>query len=85
MVPWRRCLSKSGDSCMAERAIQMLPARAAPTKKGMRHPQASSRGVSSRATVAAETATASSAPTSLAADASDVTRPRRPGGAPSSR
>ncbi|KAG1386830.1 hypothetical protein G6F60_014348 [Rhizopus arrhizus] len=51
----------------------------------MRQPQLSSCAGASSATVAAEIATASSAPTSLAAEAREVTMPRRGSGALSCR
>ncbi len=54
-------------------------------KKGMRQPQPSSWALLSSATVSAESATASRAPTSLAAEAREVTSPRRRMGALSSR
>ena len=79
MVPAAFCRSNSGDSSMVERAIQTVPARAAPNRKGMRQPQLCRLASSSKATVSAETPTASSAPISLAADASEATRPRRCG------
>jgi len=56
---------------MAVRAIQTLPAKAAPTKKGMRQPQSSSVALLSAWTVKADTPTASNAPISLAAEAED--------------
>ncbi len=70
---------------MVERASRIAPANAAPTKNGMRQPHPSSCAVLNNATVSADSATASSAPTSLAADANEVTRPRRRVGAVSSR
>ncbi len=70
---------------MPERATRITSASAAPTKNGIRQPQLSSCAGASSATVTAEIATASNAPTSLAADASEVTRPRRCAGALSSR
>jgi len=85
MLPSRRWRSNSGDSCMPERAMRITSASAAPTKNGMRQPQPSSCAGVSIATVTAEIATASSAPTSLAAEASEVTSPRRRAGALSSR
>ena len=72
---WR---SNSGDSCIVERATQTLAASAAPTKKGMRQPQLCRLGFAHRATVSAETPTASSPPISLAAEADEAMRPRRP-------
>ena len=45
LAPWRW---NSGDSSMVERAIQTLPASAAPTKKGMRQPQLCEVGLAHR-------------------------------------
>jgi hypothetical protein len=70
---------------MVERAIQTDAASVAPTKKGMRQAQLLSSASLEELTTAAETPTASSAPTSLAADAQEVMRPRRAGLAPSSK
>jgi hypothetical protein len=70
---------------MVARAIQTLPAIAAPTKNGMRQPQASRLSWLIRLTVRADTATASSPPTSLDAEAIDATNPRFKGRAPSIR
>ncbi len=77
MLPSARCRSKSGDSRIVERASQTAPASAAPTRKGIRHPQLSRSASDIALTVSAETATASSAPISLDAAASEATRPRR--------
>ena len=56
---------------MVERATHTLAARAAPTKNGIRQPQASRAAGASRLTVSADTPTANKAPTSLAADAEE--------------
>src|SRR3954471_21854894 len=70
---------------MVERAIHTLPAKAAPNRNGIRQPHASRLLVLIALTVAAEIPTASSAPSSLAAAADEVIKPRRLAGAPSSR
>ena len=70
---------------MNERPIQMVPASAAPIAKGTRQPQSSSAACGIDITTTALTAAASSAPTSLAADASEAIRPRRATGALSTR
>ena len=84
-VPASRSRSNSGDSPIVERASHTLPAKAAPTKNGMRHAQAVEVRLGHRPTVSAETPTARSAPTSLAAEAEEAISPRRSGRAPSSR
>jgi hypothetical protein len=70
---------------MADRATQTLKASAVPNRNGMRQPQASSAAGFKACTVRAQTPTAKSPPTSLAAAAEEVISPRRWRAAPSSR
>ena len=77
--------SKTGDSSMVERARSTAPAITAPTAKGIRQPHESSSGPGMKCVVRVASATATSPPTSLAAEASEATKPRRRGSDPSTR